>query len=112
MPCRDVWDDTPTKETRHGMTIDHFEATLCGIFTEAEARAKRTGYDELGLLLSHVNWKEAGVKRKTVEIWWKKHKEEDAERRAYEEAKKRKEELKVSAMSKLTEAELIALGLK
>lgn len=105
MPCRDVW-DIPTKETRHGMTIDHFEATLCGIFTLFEKEG------EIDWWLERVNWKEAGVKRKTVEIWWKKHKEEDAERRAYEEAKKRKEELKAHALSKLTEAERIALGLK
>lgn len=112
MPCRDDWDPRPATETRHGMTISHFEAVLCGIFTEAEARATRTGYDELSNLLSDVDWKEAGVKRKTVEIWWKKHKEEDAARRAREEAAKRKEELKAVALSKLTEAERIALGLK
>ena len=105
MPCRDNW-DAPTKETRHGMTISHFEATLCGVFTLFEKEG------EIDWWLERVNWKEAGVKRKTVEIWWKKHKEEDAARRAYEEAAKRKEELKAHAMSKLTEAELIALGLK
>ena len=106
MPCRDDWDDRPVKETRHGMTMAAFEATLCGIFTLFEKEG------EVDWWLERVDWKEVGVKRKTVEIWWKKHKEEDAARRAREAAQRRKEELKAHALSKLSLEERAALGLK
>lgn len=114
MPCRDDWGDTRiVKETRHGMTIADFEAAMCGLLTAIEKWGNDTTPEgRVKMMLDKVDWTEAGVKRKTVEIWWKKHKEEDAARRAYEEAKKRKEELKAHALSKLTEAERIALGLK
>jgi hypothetical protein len=110
MPCRtdDYWEPTVTK--RYGMDIHDFEAVLCGIFTEAENRAMRTGYDEFSELLYKVDWAEAGVSRKAVEAWWKGHKREDAKRRKAEAEKKRKEELKAAALSKLTPEERSALG--
>ena len=106
MPCRsDGW-DTPEKEQRNGLDIGQFEATLCGIFTLFEKEG------EIDWWLDRVNWKEAGVKRGHVEAWWTRHKKADEDRRKREEAARRKEELKAHALSKLTEAERIALGLK
>lgn len=106
MPCRD-WtvDEAPLERRLHGMTIEDFEATLCGLFTLFEKEG------EIDWWTSRVDWKEAGVKRKTVETWWKKHKEEDAARRAREAAERRKEELKAHALSKLSAEERAALGI-
>ena len=111
MPCRtDDWDEPRVrKEVRHGMDIGSFEAVLCGILTAAE-----NGISVLGPtgLLDNVDWKEAGVKRKTVETWWKNHKAEDEERRAREAAERRKAELRKVALGKLTAEELEVLGIK
>lgn len=109
MPCRDDGWDTPRREERHGMTIGAFEATLCGLFTVLERNFTESS---LEIVLTMVDWAKVGVKRKTVEIWWKKHKAEDEERRAREEAARRKEELKASALAKLTPEEKVALGIK
>jgi hypothetical protein len=111
MPCRDWGDDASRPIKRHGMTIDDFEAVLCGIFTEAEKRSASTGYKELSFLLSAVDWKEVGVKRKAVENWWADHKKADEVLRILEETAKRKEELKATALGKLTGEERAALGI-
>jgi hypothetical protein len=105
MPCRtDDW-DTPAKETRNGLTIDQLEAALCGILTVLEKEERIFGLDD-------VDWDEAGVSRKAVDTWWKRHKKEDKTRRAHEEAAKRKNELKKIALGKLTAEELEVLGIK
>ena len=62
--------------------------------------------------LDTVDWKECGVKRKTVEMWWRKHKEEDEARRLREEAENRKKDLRKIAIGKLTPEELEVLGIK
>jgi hypothetical protein len=114
MPCRDDWNDHRTvEETRHGMTMSHFEAAMCGILSAVEQYGNDTTLEgRVKMLFNQVDWKEAGVKRKTVENWWVKHKEEDAARRAREAAEKHKNELKASALSKLTIEERAALGVK
>jgi hypothetical protein len=105
--------DTPRREERHGMTIAAFEAAMCGLFTAIEKSGNDTTPEgRLKMMLEKVDWGEVGVKRKTVEIWWKKHKAEDEERRARERAARRKEELKASGLSKLTPEEKVALGIK
>ncbi len=109
MPCRDDWGPTPTKETRHGLDIAAFEATLCGVFTAAEEGTVVGGLDGL---LDVIDWKEAGVKRGHVEAWWKRHKKEDETRRAREAAEKRKADLRKIAIGKLSPDELEALGIK
>lgn len=105
MPCRtDDW-DTPAKETRNGLTIDKLEAALCGILTVLEKEERIFSLDD-------VDWDEAGVSRKAVDTWWKRHKKEDEDRRVREEAAKRKNELKKIALGKLTAEELEVLGIK
>lgn len=105
MPCRtDDW-DIPAKETRNGLTIDRLEAALCGILTVLEKEERIFSLDD-------VDWDEAGISRKAVDTWWKRHKKEDKARRAREEAAKRKNELKKIALGKLTAEELEVLGIK
>jgi hypothetical protein len=86
------------------LTIDQLEAALCGIFTVLEKE------DFFGL--NAVDWKEAGIARKSVEAWWKSHKKEDAVRRAREAAAKRKDDLRKIAIGKLSPEELEVLGIK
>ena len=104
MPCRDGGYDTPAKETRNGLTIDQLEAALCGIFTVLEIADRSFDLDD-------VDWKEAGVSRKSVEAWWKRHKKEDAARLAREAAAKRKDDLRKIAIGKLSAEELEVLGI-
>lgn len=111
MPCRDPmdWDVTPHRVERHGMDLADFEAALCGVFTAAEEGAVVGGLEGL---LDVVDWKEAGVQRRVVKTWWRKHKAEDEARRAREAEEMRTAVLKAAALSKLTAEERAALGLK
>lgn len=115
MPCRvDERDEIfhkleiPQATKRHGLDIEDFEAALCGIFTVLEASASGQSLD---YLLGYVDWKEAGVQRRVVETWWRKHKAEDDARRRREAREKSKEELKATALSKLTPEERSVLGI-
>ena len=69
-----------------------------------------------GLISTHgltgLKWKEMGISREWAENWWKKHQAKDAARKAQEVEKKQKELLKQQALSKLTDREKIALGIK
>ena len=111
MPCRveEDWDTTPRRVERHGMELADFEAALCGVFTAAEEGAVVGGLEGL---LDVVDWKEAGIQRRVVKTWWRKHKAEDEARRLREAAEQRKATLKAAALSKLTAEERAALGLK
>lgn len=112
MPCRDPNDWQLGKRTSHGMTFEHFEAALCGILTAIEGNDdEEYAQSQIRTLFSRVDWKEAGVPRRLVEIWWYKHKEADRLRAAQEAAEHQKEILRHSALSKLTSEERAALGL-
>lgn len=107
MPCSDGgWSDDVRVSRETVQEHNMLEASMCGLLTLLE---KEGG---IGQWLSGVDWKEAGVKRKTLEMWWKKHKEEDEKRRAKEAAEKRKEELRKTALGKLTAEELEVLGIR
>lgn len=109
MPCRDDWGPVSSGVTkRHGMTIEDFEAVLCGVFTAADQGILIGKSDAL---MDVVDWCEVGVARKTVESWWKKHQAEDAARRKKEAAERQRAALKQSALAKLTAEERAALGL-
>jgi hypothetical protein len=82
------------------------EASMCGLLTQLEKEGC------LALWLERVDWAEAGVKRKTLEMWWKKHKKEDEARRDREAAAKRKDDLRKIAIGKLSPDELEVLGIK
>ena len=109
MPCSDGGYNDEVRVSRDEVREhDMLEAAMCGILTVLEASASGQSLD---YLLGYVDWKEAGIKRKTLETWWKKHKKQDEERRAREAAARDKEQLKASAISKLTAEERAALGL-
>ena len=109
MPCSDGGYNDEVRVSRDEVREhDMLEAAMCGILTVLEASASGQSLD---YLLGYVDWKEAGIKRKTLETWWKKHEKQDEERRAREAAARDKEQLKASAISKLTAEERAALGL-
>ena len=110
MPCMDGGYNDEVRVSQESVT-EHkmLEAAMCGILTVLEASASGQSLD---YLLSYVDWKEAGVKRKTLEQWWKKHKKEDESRRAREAAAKRKDDLRKIAIGKLTPEELAILGIQ
>jgi 3-deoxy-D-manno-octulosonic-acid transferase len=110
MPCSDGgWNDEV--RVNRDMVKEHnmLEAAMCGVLTVLEGRFKEGSLNEL---LNMVEWEEAGIKRKTLEMWWKAHKKKDEERRDREDAARRKEELRASALSKLSPAERAVLGIK
>jgi hypothetical protein len=90
------------------MAIEDFEAVLCGILTAADKGILIGRSDSL---LDVVDWREAGVDRKLVDSWWKKHKREDELRRKKEAAERQRAALAQSALAKLTAEEKAALGL-
>lgn len=109
MPCSDGGYNDEVRVSRDDVREhDMLEAAMCGILTVLESSASGQSLD---YLLSYVDWKEAGIKRKTLETWWRKHKKQDEERRAREAAALNKEQLKARAMEKLTVEERAALGL-
>ncbi len=110
MPCFDGgWNDEVRVSRDDVAEHNMLEASMCGILTALESKL---GVDELNKVLDLVDWDEAGVKRRTLGLWWKKHKEKDEKRRAHEAAEKRKEELRKVALGKLTAEELEVLGVK
>ncbi len=110
MPCSDGgWSDEVRVSRDDVAEHNMLEASMCGMLTALETKL---GVDELNKVLDLVDWEEAGVKRRTLGLWWKKHKEKDEKRRAREAAEKRKEELRTVALGKLTAEELEVLGIK
>jgi len=113
MPCSDGgWNDEVRVSKEDVQEHNMLEASMCGILTAIEKWGNDTTPEgRLKMLLDKVDWTEAGVKRKTLEMWWRKHKRLDEERRAREAAKRHEEELRASALAKLTLAERAALKL-
>lgn len=120
MPCYDARDHEPVQpRLYHGLTAEQLEAVLCGLMTVLEDAGTVGGVplsaNHIADALGRVDWAEAGVTRKQATDWWKAHKAADKARRDREarirEEAERKERLKASALSKLTPAERIALGL-
>ena len=107
MPCMDGGYNDEVRVSREAVN-EHkmLEASMCGLLTQLEKEGV------IDLWLSNVDWTEAGVKRKTLEMWWKKHKKEDEARLAREAAAKRKDDLRKIAIGKLSPDELEVLGIK
>ena len=110
MPCRSYEDNyyiPPRPTTRHGMTIGDFEAVLCGVFSQLLREGRLKDFT------TSMDWKEIGVPWYKVEGWWVKHVAEDEARRERENEAKRKQQLRESALSKLTAEERdVLLGIK
>ena len=113
MPCMmhdEDWDNRSRKNS--GMTSQEFEAVLCGVFTSLVKRSTETGVDELFVVLRDVDWIEVGVKPAQVKTWWRRHLKQDEARRAQEAAEKERQRIKAQALSKLTDEEKKALGIR
>ena len=110
MPCRDggAYD----REDEYQRKLDKkkiafLEASLCAFLTSNE----RLGFTPGDSILNYIDYDEAGISEQELEDWWENHKKKDAARRKKEEKEKEKQDLKASALSKLTEEERKVLGL-
>jgi hypothetical protein len=104
MPCR-TEETYEERAERRRKTVDVPIAFLCGLLTVLENE------DVVDLWLREIDWKEAGITKKEALEWWKEHKAEDELRRKREAKERKENELRISAMSKLTPEERQALGL-
>jgi len=105
MPCV----DRPTLSEQYYENMEkaaRVSAMLCATLASAESLGI------LGVLVTATNESESGVKQSEIYNWWARHKREDEERKAREEATRRAAELKREALAKLTSEERKALGLK
>lgn len=105
MPCTN---GPSLAEQYHDMASENRKLTamLCGTLRAIE------NFGLLGSVLKSVNEVECGVNGAKILVWFNRHKEEDAKRKAAEQAKQKAENLKREALAKLTPEERKALGLK
>ncbi len=101
MPCLNNYRDD-IDQADH-IELVNLRATLCAVFRVLEDKG------QLDKLLTKLDYKEAGVKRKQITSWWAEHKAFDDRRRAREVAEEADRALIASARSKLTNEELKAL---
>lgn len=80
MPCTN--DDYSTNDERTYYHNGKMSARLCAVFSVLEKAGK------LDSVLAKIDWREAGVSRKSTETWWKTHKQLDAERRKREKERR------------------------
>lgn len=123
MPCRDFYDDYPEAyygpkiqskdeeieklkkkvsfaESALCLALNTLEQVLLGVRKDFDDEIKTNPFDVMDM-------EEAGITRKDLEKWWKKHKKLDEKHRA----KEKKEQLRKQALDKLTTEERKALGL-
>lgn len=102
MPCRVFYDDHPedyfrdVTEPKLKAQISFAESALCGALTALT----RLGFDAL----DQIAYGDIGIKKSELKMWWEEHKKLDE--------KHRQQELKLSALAKLTDEERKALGLE
>ena len=97
MPCR--CDEMETSD-QYRQEADKMAAMLCSLCEMLEQQTDTAH-------LSRLETWPASVRK-----WWADHKKKDAERVAQEEAAERKQMLKRMALSKLTQEERDALGVR
>ena len=102
MPCTDG--GVPYPPTPRQLRQRKVPAMLCAVLGTMTS-------EQLEATLQRIDWKEAGVSREDLVQWWKDHQAEDARRKAAERVQADKLALRDSALSKLSKAELHALGL-
>ena len=105
MPCYDSGAYDREDQYRQKKKIVFLEAALCAALTAFELIAKNTSVTNA---FSWIDYEKAGIGEKKLKDWWDNHKREDYTRRKKE---KEKQDLKASALSKLTEEERKVLGL-
>lgn len=118
MPCRDFYDYHPDQyfrdvtepalkkqisfaESALCLTLNTLEQLLNGIKQDFDSNAKTNPLDIL-------DFEEAGITRKELEQWWKRHKKLDEKHREEEKLK----QIKDAALSKLNDEEIKVLGIK
>lgn len=101
MPCR----CDPEPEDYHYNELSARDAMLCGVLSALE---HLNSFDQV---VENIDWHEAGISKKALLSWWKRHKEEDARRKLQEAKAKAKEEKVQKALSKLSKDERKLLGL-
>jgi len=105
MPCRD-W----TVEDRYSEISKEkamLRASLCALMTALE-----TDDAAFGAILKKIDWKEAGVTKRELLMWWEDHKEQDRVRKVRETKEAAEKKLRAEALAKLTPEEKKVLGIK
>lgn len=114
MPCRDYYDDHPEEyyvDTIRGLRdqISFAESALCAAIDAAEAQWGDSWIDK-------IDCAEAGIDRQALLKWRQVHKELDKKHRAAEQRKRMRklkhDQAKAAIISKLSEEERVALGIK
>jgi len=99
MPCLDQWTsdhDYHDKEMqKRERLIENLEASLCAILTVLERS------NDLKLVVSQIDEKEAGVTIKQILSWWTSHKRKDKARREREAAEAEREKALAAAKVKV-----------
>ena len=116
MPCRDFYDDHPEayfkdiKEPALKKQISFAESALCQ--TLAALERAFTYADGKGSFYDVIDYEAAGITKQALVMWHKEHKKLDAKHRKEAEAKRKQDNLRETALSKLTPEERKALGVK
>ena len=116
MPCRDYYDDHPEQyfkdRTKPALRkqISFAESALCAALTALQHvdGLVETITPKSGDFYDWLNFQEAGITKKDLLAWHKRHQVLDKRHRAEELEKK----LRENALAKLTPEEKKALGLK
>lgn len=111
MPCYDSRDHGHTTievdRRVNGCTAAQLDAILCGVLDVDRDKLKK------GVLVwDLVDWDEVGVSRATAEMWHRNHREADRKKRERQLREKTLNDLKKSALSKLTPEEINAIKRK
>lgn len=106
MPCSSDYGPSIHTEYVEKEHDGKMAARLCAVLTTLEAR----GW--LHQTLDNIDYKEAGITRKSLQNWWNEHKQRDVERRLREQEEARRMRVKRNALAKLTDAEKKALGVR
>ena len=106
MPCRD-WDVPHSGSTVVDKGAAVAKAGLCAVLTVLES-------DDAAFadMLKKINWKEAGITKREMLLWWESHKEQDARRRERMAEQLREIKIRKDALAKLTPEEKKVLGIK
>ncbi len=105
MPCRDYYDDHPEAYFREitepalKKQISFAESALCATLDALQVALGKEPFDS-------IDYEEAGITKKELKAWRKKHKEVDAKHRELEKKLKLEQ-----ALAKLTDKDKRVLGL-
>lgn len=102
MPCYDGRDNIREVYVEKGTQT----ARLCAVFKVLEQQHR------LHQTLDACDWYGSGVSKKSTLEWWERHKREDAERIAREQAEREREQRRKKVLAKLSKEELQLLNIR